>query len=168
MIRFTCTDELIKALSENNIPLEDYKPAYGGESAGMDLYHASNEDITIRNKFKKIPTGLKVIIPLNHVGLICQRGSILKTSFIQGAGVIDPGYTGEIWVPTRCWEYTENPEHVMAYQKLPFQLVVVPCITEYGYISPEEYALLTLNNKRQANQIGSSDKQIVTINTVNM
>ena len=44
MIKIYCNDNLKDVLDDNDI--EEYVPAYGGESAGLDLYNAGS-DITI-------------------------------------------------------------------------------------------------------------------------
>ena len=46
-----------------------------------------------------VPTGLKVIVPDNHMLEIKNKSGIAHTQkLIVGACVVDPGYTGEIYV----------------------------------------------------------------------
>ena len=87
-------------LHAHGIEALSYKPAYDGESAGLDLYNAGPEiKIFGRNKWVAfgeeptlVPTGVKIALPSNTVGLIKERGSIVKTGLFIRAGVIDPGY----------------------------------------------------------------------------
>lgn len=145
-----------------------YAPAYDGESAGLDLYHAGEVNrvsanagypspYLIRTKpgSGMIPTGLHVAIPKGYVGIIKGRGSQTKTNLNLRAGVIDPGYTGEVWVNVQnlgSVHHTFKPG-----QKLPFQLVVVPVNTLYQKVSKKHFDEITANAKRKTGQVGSSD-----------
>ena len=100
MIKIYCNDNLKDVLDDNDV--EEYVPAYGGESAGLDLYNAGS-DITImpsssNKKGGMISTGLHVFTPRGYVTLFKERGSITKTPLKYRAGVVDEGYTGEIFV----------------------------------------------------------------------
>ena len=102
MINFYCNHDLKNTLQANEV--ESYAPAYGGESAGLDLYNSGPSitikpvsDFSYQNKIL-IPTGLRIIVPEGYVALIQERGSITKTPLKVRAGVIDRGYTGEIFV----------------------------------------------------------------------
>ena len=102
MINFYCNHDLKNTLQANEV--ESYAPAYSGESAGLDLYNSGPSvtikpvsDFSYQNKIL-IPTGLRVIVPEGYVALIQERGSITKTPLKVRAGVIDRGYTGEIFV----------------------------------------------------------------------
>ncbi|MBT6471591.1 MAG: hypothetical protein HOK52_10065, partial [Candidatus Marinimicrobia bacterium] len=44
MIKIYCNEKLDEVLDDNDV--EDYVPAYGGESAGLDLYN-SGENISV-------------------------------------------------------------------------------------------------------------------------
>lgn len=169
MIQFTITPAMEETLRRNNIKPEDYKPAYGGESAGLDLYNASDKTFTINPASSsgpisasletltvKIPTGIKVALPPYHVGLVLERGSITKTGLKVRAGVLDPGYTGELFV--NCVNISDKPETIGWYSKLPFQLIVVPCITQFCFIDTETYESTTRYAQRKEGCIGSSDR----------
>ena len=79
---------------------EDAKlPTHGHPGdAGMDFY-AVETIIFSPNKQNRVPTGVAVEIPENHVGLIWDKSSL---SFNKGlkimGGVIDSGYRGEIFM----------------------------------------------------------------------
>ena len=174
-IPMTTSVELIKTLIANDILLVDYKPAYDGESVGLDLFNASDkrfsippmtmtlpttEDLT-RQAFEKsqvktlIPTGVRIALPRNHVALLRERGSITKTPLICRAGVIDPGYTGEIFVNmvNTSSEYFIIEPH----SKLPVQLLVVPALTDFEHVTQSKYKELTAEAARGTGMIGSSD-----------
>lgn len=170
MIKILLDDNLKNILLDQNISIKDYIPAYNGESAGLDLYnsgdsisvaHSTYKNITLdshyqKSKFKTlIPTGLKVIIPKGYVGLIQERGSITKTPLKARAGVIDSGYTGEIFV--NCVNISNKNFTIDAKTKLPFQLVVVKCDNEFEVINEEEYLNLSNSSSRKEGKVGSSD-----------
>ncbi len=177
MVSFTATERLREALRYNNITPENYKPAYG-ESAGLDLFYTGDHEININpvvpfGVFKetlltywkgaedkwltKISTGLKIALPSDRVGLILQRGSVIKTPLIHRAGVIDCGYTGEIFIPVI--NLSDEVFTIQPNQKLPFQLVVTSVDTQYCYVEHDAYDQLTRHSVRKTGAVGSSDKR---------
>lgn len=168
MINILLTDKLKNSLNINNINPEEYLPAYNGESAGLDLYNAG-ENVTIthstyssvtRNFYESnnsvlIPTGLHLNVPKGYVALIQERGSITKTPLKVRAGVIDAGYTGEVFI--NCVNVGHNAYTIYKHQKLPFQIVVVKCDNHFNVVSEEEYLRLTNNSARKEGKVGSSD-----------
>lgn len=70
------------------------------DDAGYDLY--ANETLTINvGATKLVKCGIKMAIPPGYVGFICPRsGLALKhgITVLNGPGVIDSGYVGEIGV----------------------------------------------------------------------
>lgn len=157
MIKIYCNEDLNKVLKKNKVT--NYTPAYNGESAGLDLYN-SKEDITIMPssfdpKGKMISTGLHVFTPKGFVSLIKERGSITKTPLKYRAGVVDEGYTGEIFVNL---VNISNEEHTIKKgQKLPVQIIVVKCDNQYSEIDKEEYLNLSQLSLRKSGKVGSSD-----------
>lgn len=153
------SNDLILTLEKNNIKPSDYKPAYNGESVGLDLYNASTEAIKAGGL---IPTGLRICLPNNYGGFLFERGAVTKTPYKLRAGVIDPGYTGEIFVNlvdvmggSTIWE-TIPPQ-----SKLPVQLVIMPVVThQLHFVEKEIYDDIcsSLKLSRKENKIGSSDK----------
>jgi dUTPase len=159
---------LHKVLSTHNISPQDYKPAYNGESIGLDLYNAGPQirlpPLTVFNKYLVpkilIPTGLHIALQPNTVGLIMERGSITKTTLTRRAGVIDPGYTDEIFVNmVNIAPAADGMDYIIdSGQKLPVQLIVVPAITQFNPTTKlNQYRALTRAAKRQHGQRGSSD-----------
>ena len=167
MINICLSEELKSILNKNDIDPSEYVPAYGGESAGLDLYNcgatihipsASHKTIIYDDtkKFKNlIPTGLRISVPKGYVALIQERGSIIKTPLKVRAGVIDSGYTGEVFV--NCINTGESTHTFFKNSKLPFQLIVVKCDNIFNEVSEEEYLNLTISSLRKEGNVGSSD-----------
>jgi dUTPase len=155
--------KLQKVLDQNNVT--NYGPAYNGESVGLDLYYVGDipiywEENTYRlhtsayDPIALIPTGLKIKLSPDNVGLILERGSVTKTSLVKRAGVIDPGYTGEVFVNL---VNLGGQGRINPGDKLPVQLVVLPCDNRFVSVTPAEFDLLTMNAARAAGKVGSSN-----------
>ena len=157
MIKIYCNEKLDEVLDNNDV--EDYVPAYGGESAGLDLYN-SGKNISVMPsssdpKGVMISTGLHVFTPKGYVSLIKERGSITKTPLKYRAGVVDEGYTGEIFVNL---VNISNEEYIIKKgQKLPVQIIVVKCDNQYSEIDEDEYLNLSQLSQRKSGKVGSSD-----------
>lgn len=162
-IKISLTDKALQILPQLGIDPASYGPAYGGESVGLDLYNVGPEiSIPGRNKWTAfeepplyIPTGIRVCLPHNTVGLIKDRGSITKTGLISRAGVIDPGYTGEIFV--NLVNVGERPTNIPTGAKLPVQLIVLQCHQQFSTVDYSEYLKLTQKSQRADGSVGSSD-----------
>jgi len=167
MINICLSEELKNILNKNDIDPSEYVPAYGGESAGLDLYNcgatihipsASHKTIIYDDtkKFKNlIPTGLRISVPKGYVALIQERGSIIKTPLKVRAGVIDSGYTGEVFV--NCVNTSDFVYTIYERNKLPFQIVVVKCDNDFKVVTEEEYLSLSSSSLRKEGNVGSSD-----------
>ena len=160
---------------------EDYRPAYDGESVGLDLYNAGPRIVIPgidsysnyypldnartwleatehgrKTIFKKlIPTGLKTVVPRGYGAFIYERGSVTKTPLMKRAGVIDPGYTGEIFI--NAVNLFHAPFVIEAGAKTPFQLIVQKVSTDYEHVDDSKFEELAAISIRQEGQIGSSD-----------
>ncbi len=164
MIKINLNENLRNILLQNDInPDSDYTPAYGGESAGLDLFNSGEEIVvpTINSdNFHHtkilIPTGLKMSIPKGYVALVQERGSVTKTPLKVRAGVIDSGYTGEVFV--NCINTGNENYTITKGNKLPFQIVVVKCENQFEVVSDDEYLDFTSSSRRKEGQVGSSDK----------
>lgn len=166
MINIHVMKSLSNTLNLQHVDVQDYVPAYNGESAGLDLYYTGDKDLTIypsdyktrslniKNNYL-ISTGLKIYVPKGHVALIQERGSVIKTDLKVRAGVIDHGYTGEIFV--NCINVGNTAHIIYKNSKLPFQIIVVKCDNEFKVISEEEYLSLSNASSRKEGQVGSSD-----------
>lgn len=149
------SQSLTDVLRENGIDEKDYAPAYGGESAGLDLYSTKDIEIDTFQKKVLVPTGLHLAVPKGWVALILDRGSISKTDLVRRAGVVDAGYNSEIFVNLyTCTSKTS----IKRGEKLPVQIVCVPIDNEYNPLTKEQFDELTSNAKRGEGKIGSSDK----------
>jgi dUTP pyrophosphatase len=160
MIKVYTNNNLKKILEDKNIT--EYTPAYSGESVGLDLYATQKVDIqpaTVLGgeRGSTIATGLHIALPKSHAGLILERGSVTKTPLKVRAGVIDPGYTGEIFV--NAVNVSDMTYIIKEGDKLPFQIVVVKCDHDFQVIEEDEYLEITKSSLRQSGQVGSSDKK---------
>ena len=170
MTKICVSKDLKNILRHNDIDVKDYAPAYNGESAGLDLYNCgenysitptSYRNVTVNDKYNSkkfkvlIPTGLKISVPKGYVALIQERGSITKTPLKVRAGVIDSGYTGEVFV--NCINTGAKEYMLERGAKLPFQIVVVKCDNQFDLVSEEEYLEVTGDAKRKDGSVGSSD-----------
>ena len=76
-------------------------PAYENPGdAGLDL--RTREDVTLAPGARaSVPTGVSLALPRGYVGLVCPRSGLALRSglgVVNGPGVIDAGYRGEIRV----------------------------------------------------------------------
>jgi dUTP pyrophosphatase len=164
-IKLCLTEQGAKVLHAQGITPETYGTAYAGESAGLDLYNCG-EEVTIPGRTKwsvfeepaiMISTGIKISVPPGYVGLVKERGSILNTGLTIRGGVIDSGYTGEVFV--NLVNVGNRDTIIPLGLKLPLQLVVVSCLREFEVISNLKFLDETSGSRRQAGQVGSSDVQ---------
>ena len=161
MINICLTENLRFALKVNNIDVKDYVPAYNGESAGLDLFNAGDkvtilpQSVLPKNNKALIGTGLKMQVPKGYVALIQERGSVTKTPLKVRAGVIDSGYTGEVFVNLIN---VGSEEFILDSNiKLPVQVVVVKCDNQFSIVDEDEYLNITESSQRKSGKIGSSD-----------
>lgn len=154
-------ESLKYTLKINNVDVKDYTPAYNGESAGLDLFNSGDcvtilpQSVVPKNNKLLIGTGLKMQVPKGYVALIQERGSITKTPLKVRAGVIDSGYTGEVFVNlinTGSEEYTLDSN-----VKLPVQVVVVKCDNDFTVVDENKYLNITESSMRKSGKVGSSD-----------
>ena len=119
--------------------------------AGADLFYCpdlSQNSPCIWNphhKFKippgencLVPTGLKVDLPPNYMLEIKNKSGVAnKKQLIVGACVIDPGYTGEIFV--NLHNIGKTTQELLSGQKIA-QAILIPieiCEVEEAYTDPE-------------------------------
>ena len=152
------TEKLLATLEANNIDPYNYQPAYDGESAALDLYYVGDTQLMIHpgNADGKllIPTGLHIALPPDRVALLRERGSVIKTDLVLRAGVIDCGYTAEIFVNLVA---LNKMTIIKPHQKLPVQLLVVPVFNKFEHIHPDDWEQVIASSSRQSGKIGSSD-----------
>lgn len=93
--------------------------------AGADLKAA--RDVAIRRgDTAKVSTGVRVSIPEGCFGLLAARSSLCGRGLmmLNGVGIIDSGYTGEVQVPLA--NIGNRTQRVAAGERVA-QLVIVPC-----------------------------------------
>ena len=153
------SSRLVELLSSQNIGPTDYRPAYGGESVGLDLYCTAEpvlKQIVGEEFTTNIDVGIRVVIPRGYVGLIMDRGSIGKTALTRRAGVIDPGYTGPVFA--NLFGSHQALKKIAVGDKLPVQLVIVACNTAFDIVDADHFDQITQHSARKEGAIGSSDK----------
>ena len=105
---------------------------------------------------KLMPTGIRSVIPRGYGAFVYGRGSVTKTPVFHRAGVIDPGYTGEIFV--NIVNASGVPYVLEAGAKSPFQLVIQRVTTDFRTVDADEFEQLSSESSRREGKIGSSDK----------
>ena len=83
---------------DKDLPLPKYQ--HKGEDVGMDLYSAEDKKLEPED-YNLIKTGIKIAVPKGYGAFVYPRsGLALKkgVTVLNGPGVIDPGYRGEIGV----------------------------------------------------------------------
>lgn len=94
-------DEILWAKVNENAII----PTKSEENAGYDIYACFDEDYVIIEPLqtKLIPTGIACALNSDYYLQLQERGSTGSKGIKYGAGVIDSGYRGEIFVPiTNC------------------------------------------------------------------
>ncbi len=111
-----------------------YTPTQAYENAvGYDLYCI--EGFTLMpGVVNKIPTGLAVELPTNHVGLLRDRGSMGAAGIITMGGVVDPDYRGEIVVMLLNGGHAAH--HFTPGSKI-CQMIVMECVVSIPQIVDE-------------------------------
>ena len=90
---------IIKLNHAKDLNIPKYE-TYG--SAGVDLYAATVKDVIIKkNRYKLIPTGIKIALPKSFEAQIRPRSGLAYkhgVTVLNGPGTIDADYRGEIGV----------------------------------------------------------------------
>lgn len=122
-------------------------PAYQTEhSAGMDLYYAGKEPVTLK-PFERFcfPTGIKIALPEGYEAQVRPRSGLAVKygiTILNAPGTIDADYRGEIHAPLINLDpnnaYTIKPGERIAqlviakYEKVNWKLVETLDETERG------------------------------------
>lgn len=89
--------DVLLALLDPGLPAPSYE---NPGDAGMDL--RAREDVTLAPGARaSVPTGISLALPAGYVGLVCPRSGLAwraGVGVVNGPGVIDAGYRGEICV----------------------------------------------------------------------
>lgn len=105
-------------------------------SAGIDLFCSRIDSLDKDKSSMVIATGVAVMIPEKHVGLLLLRSSLGKKglSLANNVGVIDSDYRGELLLNVK---YLEDDIYVPRVAERIAQLVVVPH-PSYSIVFTEE------------------------------
>lgn len=104
----------IKLLDNNCRPYKKFP-----HDAGWDLFSRVNKRI-LPGETHLIPSGVCIDIPTGCMGIIAARSSSSKNG-LQIAGVVDPGFSGEIQIITH--NAGRDVYHVEQYDRLAQLLV---------------------------------------------
>lgn len=127
--------------------------------AGIDFYIPNDYPSVILHPHESclIPSGIKVEIPQNFVGVFLNKSSIAKNGLIIGAQVIDPYYSGEVHLDLHnVGTLTIN---LIQGMKIA-QMLIIPC---FHFIPTEVdqqdlYEHVEMNSKRGEKGFGSSER----------
>lgn len=98
------------------------------EDAGLDL--CASEDVQLPPGGRAlVGTGIRLALPAGTVGMVCPRSGLAVRhgiTVLNGPGIVDAGYRGEIRVPL----HNTDPEKTFAVRRGDriAQLVVVPFV----------------------------------------
>jgi dUTP pyrophosphatase len=142
---------LLHIATNNTIAIPEYATEH---SAGLDLIASIKKQIVLSpGKITRIPTGLKTEIPVGCFGLLASRSGLSTKHgimLINGVGIIDSDYRGEIKCPLinlSQTPYIINPGDRIA------QLIIVPYLKAHLKVTPE-----LSNTERGVGGFGSTGK----------
>lgn len=143
---------------------DDLVPTKGSDlSAGFDL-RAACDGIITPNALARVPTGVRVNIPANHVGMVCSRSGLAYNHgifIVNSPGIIDEDYEGEIVMILGRLPISgsEEPFAFRRGDRLA-QLVILPIFSGFfgGYIPSEgvEQQQQQSTKRRGTNGFGST------------
>ncbi len=139
-------DKLIVEKVDPNAKLP--QKARSGDAA-YDLYATDHHSISPYSQ-TAIPTGIKMAIPQNHVGLIWDKSGLASEGITTMGGVIDSSYRGEIKVVIK--NLSEDMFNIVPGQKIA-QIIIQPL----SKLSIKEDKINDIT-ERGANGFGSSGK----------
>lgn len=90
--------------------------------AGYDLFTLKRV-MLLPNNLTLLDTGVHIMIPEGHVGLVLPRSSIAKDSILIHTGVIDSGYTGTVNIIA---QNLSNKNYLFRSHSRAAQLVILP------------------------------------------
>lgn len=129
-------------------------PTYGSDGAGCFDFYAPADNVLCTGEIAKIPLGVAIEVPKDHVLLIMPRSSIgFKTPLrmANSVGVIDSDYRGEI-----CALY-ENQHDLLNYHIRVGERIAQGCIVPVPAVEFEEVNTLS-ETKRGTGGFGSTGK----------
>ncbi len=138
--------KLINTIDPQFIPFRKYE-----KDAGADLRARIDHNIALfPGEMMKIPTGIGMEIPENHVGIVTARSGATTEGKVTLVGIIDSDYRGEIGLNVvnmdKGWVNISPGERLA-------QIVILPC-----YVARFEQVEELSISDRGANGFGSSGK----------
>ena len=125
--------------------------AHSGEYGDLAADLCSVEDITMQTgDVRTIPTGIAMEFPPNYGGIIADRSGLAVRGLTTFAGVVDPGYRGEIRVVVSY--FGKEPLSIQAGDRIA-QMRIVRRI-EANFVEAEEIA----ETERSGGGFGSSGR----------
>jgi len=125
--------------------------AHSGEYGDLAADLCSVEDITMQTgDVRTIPTGIAMEFPPNYGGIIADRSGLAVRGLTTFAGVVDPGYRGEIRVVVSY--FGKEPLLIKAGDRIA-QMRIVRRL-EAGFVEVEEIA----ETERSGRGFGSSGR----------
>jgi dUTP pyrophosphatase len=130
---------------------------------GVDLYYCPNGDrarivqdegLVIEPRSSVlIPTGLKVEVPYGHMLEIKNKSGVAyKRQLIVGACVVDPGYTGELYVNLHNLGF--SPQYLQGGDKIAQAVLIPISYCKIEEVPEEEF--LNFHSTRGAGGFGST------------
>lgn len=94
------------------------------DDAGLDLY--ASEDKEIKDQCgEMIKTDIAIALPVNTVGMICDRSGMGKKGFKVHGGIVDVAYRGSVNVI--LWNHSGQTQTIKKGDRIG-QLLVIPLL----------------------------------------
>lgn len=137
---------------------DDLIPTRGSPgAAGFDL-RAACDGVISPHALARVPTGVRVNIPPNHVGLVCSRSGLAYNHgifIVNAPGIIDADYEGEIVMILGRLPISGSEEpFVFKRGDRLAQLVITPIFSDF-WETPSA-TTISSTRKRGNNGFGSS------------
>lgn len=128
------------------------------DDAGFDLY-VSRETVVPPNSFVDVPSNTRMLLPKGTWGYLTGRSSTLRTKhLLVNPGVIDRGYTGELY--SGVWNMSDT-EVVLKEGERIAQMIILPNPSEdmaVVRLMHDEFEYKALKSSRGQAGFGSTGK----------
>ena len=144
-------------------------PTKNDENAGYDIYACLEDDVMIYPYTTRlVPTGIATALSKDYYLQVQERGSTGKIGMKYGAGVIDSGYRGEIFIAlTNTNDKSiiltdkapeEYPNYIVYPKSKAVAQLVVHIVPKMDVKEISYDELLKFDSKRGTGALGSSYK----------
>ena len=115
------------------------QPSRSGSDAGIDFFIPNdfNTSTILPGESLCIPSGVKVIIPKDHVGIFFNKSGVAIKGLIIGACVIDSSYRGEVHIDLH--NISRNHIIIEPGQKITQMLLQPISLQNFQLITEVEY-----------------------------